>query len=748
MKKAAASGANAPVSQQQKETTTARASPQSSTTAVTAEKVTAPPNNDSKVGSVSVVQAAVAISSEPQLAATLTAAAAETTGTPSGVESSCSTNGAMAGGPGRATADVATTSSTDSGESSTAADTTLAKPSVACTDSMIVPVVVATAEITAAGVPFLDVLTAEQVKAMVEEDERAWAQARESERKHQLKTKNLPDRNCGGAGELLSLEREGGWSEVGIGGGSRSRGNNGANGVNGGGRSGRLLSMQNVRAVAARAARSSSPGSDPATTTSASSSECSEASKENLIRAVNARNPPGRRASVGRATHATGKELAVAHAQHSVWSVQRSSTRNTGKGGHGAGVAGARAPRPSNRNRDAGPPPNRIHMRDSDRNRPSRPSRVSYAPWAGSSAGATGARAVRIPRESRNHPRPTLTRQGMSAPSAFRGEGRALWNTPVAISEASKASTRSVHLHPLARTAAPAPATASRPVEMGNVRSVENRPSEMAPASTAVDAPPPAPAAAPVAWTNTAAHPLGVQPEPAAVPRSPVTNSSSPPPPPPPQREMSFPPPQHQHHWDIHTQQQQHQHQHQRLFQHSESHIMPVAATGPVQDGLNQSLPPPPPPPIVPPHQHHLASPSCDMTKAKLLPVTSSSDESFPLPPAHANGGAPPARAIYRRHTVSIPPSSAGVDGNGGGEVEDEYSFHHNGSYESQSPGSSGGGASGGFTVEAGSSHALPHQQLLMLPVTSHDQPQGGRQVACHDRKGIIMCQRASRNTA
>lgn len=616
-------------------------------------------------------------------------------------------------------------------------------------DSTVVPaseagvavVAVAATDETTVGLPFPDVMTAEQVQAMVEEDERAWEQARQSGRKEHRSVTLESDvhadvrESCdtvGRAGEWDSKEFEGGgWSEVGPGGCSRPRGNSGgssvgvrsSNGGGGGGNGiGRFLSMRNVRAAAAvRAAvraRSSSPGSDPVTTTSASSSDCSDASRENVNHTTGSRNSPGRRVGANRTLHGAGKDTAIPHAKHSSWNLQQ-SIRRQGSGSNRTGSG--RAPRVAHQARGV-TVPSRTHVKDSELTVNSRLSRVSFAPWAAASTKAT---AGRNPRESRNTPRPTLARKSISASSVYRGEGRAQWKSAAVPSDAAKALAPSKPKPPVRAASEPIAATAALSQhEKTDVKVVQESQSERVPAAASFEA------AAPVAWTNTAAHPLGMQQEPASPPPVPAQAPTL-------TREVSFLPAEHQRHWQRQQQRQQQQAQqaqvqHQHLFHHPEPSPMPLSAptSSTAQHGHYDPHPPP-----LPPHQHHHPPSSREMMVPQYLPAPVA-NESFPPHSMHLSGasngggGGPTAAVLYRHRTLPVglssPTVSPGVVGvtRPGASVEEQYHFRpQDGSYESHSPGSNGGCGGSGFPPEEAMMLAPP-PQFMMGPLTSHDQSQ------------------------
>lgn len=607
---------------------------------------------------------------------------------------------------------------------------------------------VVAAEKTVAGVPFPDVMTAAQVQAMVEEDERAWEQAFLSEKLHNkadaaaaaasvaaVAASAVPKKRTIGAAvvELAGA----GWSEVG-GSGSRGRTNGGA-GAGGGGR-GRVLSLRNVRA-AAQAARASSPGSDPATTTSASSSDSGEGCKDkpshhhhhNVVESRGGRRAAGGRLG-GRAMQgsARGSASAVPRAggggggNKSSWGSAPAQSR-------GGGSAAAR-PQQQNSSRVPGQTRGAPLSRDADQTT-SRPTRSAYAPWAtatsrnapataktlrggGGGGGKPRNAAVGVLKSAVAVVEPSPLRRGSSTP----GEPR-----PAAAVDRAQMSASSSARIPVK----PEVSATDRAGKEVDAKSVEKQESQ---------APPVQPAAP--AWTNTPSHPLGMHPEPTPLP---------------PASEPPQPPPQHQQHWQRQQQREQHQQrqhqqqqQHQRFFHQQEPPVMSMSAA-PVQqhqqhqDAGNHHYPPLPLPPQQPNHHHHHQPQPCEQQQQQaqqqhheVTPqFTRPPDDLCPPPPAHmpvpaANGAPPPAppAMIYAAHPAHMPSTipSPGVSpggGGGGGHLTgggDPHFHARDGSYDS--PGS----GSAEYSADAATAQLAPPPHVMMLPSPYEQQQQHQQQ--------------------
>lgn len=535
----------------------------------------------------------------------------------------------------------------------------------------------ATATEKTTGVPFLDVMTAEQVQAMVEEDERAWEQARQGDKLH-IKADAAAAKTAAPTVAKRALDAEGaGWSEVGAG-GSRGRA--------GGAPRGRVLSIRNVRA-AAQAARTSSPGSDPATTTSASSSDSGEGCKEKPSRGG------------GRATGRTGGGRAV-HGGVKSSAAPRAGNKSTWAAASDAGSRGGGGPvRPQHGSR--GPAQARVAppARDSEL-ATSRPSRTPHAPWA-TAARNGGAATVATAQTLRGGEKPGVALRSaavvVAEPSPSPRGPTVPERRPAATVERSQ---------PASSLRQPLQPETTAPVGSGKVVSGDkNKEDAQLPASA-----PPAPAA----WTNTPSHPLGMQPEPAPLP---------------PASEPPRPPPQHQQHWQ---RQQQREQQQQHFFHQQERRMMPVSAVPMHQHqdvGSHHypplSLPPQPhqhhrhhhhqPPPQTQPQQQH------DVAMPQFIPAT---DEAFPPPLAHmpipaTNVPPPNAPAViypsHPTHIATIP--SPGVSPGGERVVNGDPHLHtRDGSYDS--PGSAGAG----FSPDGGA--VLAHSQVMVLPPPYEQQQQ------------------------
>ena len=573
----------------------------------------------------------------------------------------------------------------------------------------VVPAVPAAARPVAAekttGVPFIDVMTAEQVQAMVKEDERAWEQARLSDKLHSNVDANATS-SAAVAVDASTVAKQravaagvddgagAGWSEVG---GSGSRGRAGSGG---GGARGRVLSIRNVRA-AAQAARTSSPGSDPATTTSASSSDSSEGCKEKSSRGGGRMTG---RLGGGRAVQGAAKSSAAPRAgSKSTWATASDPSRGGG--------AAARA-QPGSR----GPTQTRVAppARESEQ-ATSRPSRASHAPWATARNGGAAAQVLRGTGKTGGGLRSGAI---VAEPSpVLRGPSQTERRPVAATVDRNHASSSSSSLRQSLQPEVSAIGGSKTAVD-------GDKGKEEGPAAAA-SAPP-----APPAWTNTPSHPLGMQPEPAALP---------------PASEPPRPPPQHQQHWQRQQQreqQRQEQHQHQQHFFHQQEPRMMPMPTVPMQQHQDVgshhypplSLPPqphqhrhhhhhhqpPPPPPQAQQQQQHEAA------MPQFIP---SSDESFPPSSAHMpipSANAAPTNApamIYPAHPAHIATiPSPGVSPGGEHVVAGDPHFHvHDGSYDS--PGSAGGA---GFSPDTGS--VLPHPQAMVLPAAFEQQQQQQQQ--------------------
>lgn len=644
--------------------------------------------------------------------------------------------------------------------------TTVAVTAPAAVSGTAATAVELAAEMTA-GVPFPDLMTAEQVKAMVEEDERAWEQARLSE-KLQSKANaaaatgrpQLPRSSSSGsgasrkaeAGELDAAAIGGivndGWSEVG-GGGSRAR----SGGAGGDGARGRVLSMRNVRAVA-RASRPSSPGSDPATTTSASSSECSEGSKDKPRhrRSVNGRGGGGGRGSGGaggRVTIGTGKGVVPLAGNKSTWGgvpASHGSASNAsggsggGSGGGGAGRAHTTRP-PQGRGAAS-----RAPTRDTEQAH-TRTSRASYAPWTTPSP-----QALRVT----GKPQPPSAASAVSASPSAKVKGGsppgvdsdlAKATAPAKLPLRADRSHVNVLRQPL-RAKAPVAGGVGKVAEVKRVEEGDTGAvSKMLPAVVMEMAAAPAP----VAWTNTLSHPLGMKAEPAPLP---------------PASEPPRPPPQHQQHWQRQQQrekqqrqqQQQHQlqqhqqHQQQHFFHQQEPHLLPMSAA-PVHQhqhhhhhvgGHNY------PPLSLPPHHHqhhnrqHHRPPPPPPPPPQFLPLPPS-DATFATPSATAAAHPPPMVYTAQAHPAPLPTSSPTVSprgGNGdgvcdvsgndtgsaGGGPTAETSHYHvvEGAYDESPgmPGAGGDGGSGGGQFSPDANAVVPPPQIVVLPSPQEQQQQ------------------------
>ena len=629
------------------------------------------------------------------------------------------------------------------------------------------------AEMTA-GVPFPDVMTAEQVQAMVEEDEQAWEQARLSEKLHTKANaasavrSHISRSTSSGSGAAKRTEAgvadvgatcglaNDGWSEV-VGGGSRARsGAGGGGGVGGGeGARGRVLSMRNVRAVA-RASRPSSPGSDPATTTSASSSECSEGSKDNPRHRHSAGGRGGgggrgRGGAGGRTTIGTGKGPTPRAGNKSTWGVPASRAgANSSSGGSGGGIVGsggggsgrgAHATRPA-QGRGAF---SRAPTRHPDQAYPRTTSSSNNAPWATPSPQASGATGRPQPPSATSTTSATVK---SASPSVDSDSAKAAASAKLPLR--ANRSHANVLRQPLR---AKAPVAAGKVAEVMSVEGRDAGDAPTVPPAVFVETAP-----APVAWTNTPSHPLGMKPEPTPLP---------------PASEPPRPPPQHQQHWQRQQQReqqqrhQQHQHQlhhqqqqRQQFFHQQESHLLPMSGT-PVQQHHqhmgghhypplslpphhqqqhhHQHLQPPPPPPPPPPHE---------VIPPQFLPP---SEESFPPPSAAVVAHMPSAAAspmIYtaQAHPAPLPTSSLiespheNVDGNGNDDGSGDGEAPHfqvvEGNYDAPgmpavvddgcnggSNDGSGGGSSGQFSPGAA---VLQPPQVVVLQSPQEQQQQQG----------------------
>ncbi|CAM9335732.1 unnamed protein product [Scytosiphon promiscuus] len=560
---------------------------------------------------------------------------------------------------------------------------------------------VATAAVQAAaeksaGVPFPDVMTAEQVQAMVEEDERAWEQARLSEKLHSRAATAAASAAAAAAAPVASpssaaaaaptaVEAEvedaagAGWSEVG---GASSRGRAGA-----GGARGRVLSIRNVRA-AAQAARTSSPGSDPATTTSASSSDSSEGCKEKSSHAQALATRGGSRVSA-RAVKGTARGSTI----------PRAGTKPAWGGAPPQARGGALRVEQARRSTAA---------RDPDQ---------------------ANARSARAPHPSRIAPR--VNAAPHTAPAS--GKERSVAGVAQKVS-----AGRGVDRGPVPKPpSAPAAPAIRAQIADGSLRqqppsavSTSEGAENEAGARTVEIETPQESSVQPAAWTNTPSHPLGMQPEPAPLP---------------PASEPPCPPPQHQQHWQRQQQREQHQqrqhqqhhhqqqpqhhhqhqqqHQHQHFFHQQEPPLMAMSAA-PVPHPHDASHHYPPLSSLPPQAHHHgQAPPQQQQQHEAMMPqqYIPPSEEAFPPPstlmpvPSAANAAASstPAMAfpMHPAHVAALPPSP------GGGLVAQVHPHFHarDGSFDS--PGSGGVGFSPDAAVLA------PSQAMVLPPPYEQQQP-------------------------
>lgn len=606
----------------------------------------------------------------------------------------------------------------------------------------------------AAGVAFPDVMTAEQVQAIVEEDERAWEQARSTERQEANKADD-------------------GWSEVGGGtsGGSRGHGN-----VYNGRGSGGVLSLQNVHAASRGGAsqappRACSPGSDPATTTSASSSDGSEGNEE--------RKPNGNQINMPRGQHRgreneakDGRAVATGRAGNRPatrtikggGTVSRASGAEGNKvrslptsgGGGGGGSSSVRGSGGSVQMRSVRPQPVRgsqVHLRahsihlDAASSRPTRPSysgtgRANSAPQLTQrpSGGSGGGGKVR------KSPGQQVQKVLRAVPSSDSGRGRnaSPWKVLPSLSvenPSDKVTQRSVPSEPrLMDSAAAEGEKLSKDgvdvmeKEAGSEAAEEGGETEAAAAEVT----------APVAWTNSPSHPLEMKAE-----QRPLPPASQPP----------RPPPSHQPHWE--RQQIRQQQQQQLYYHHHEQHqqmmTMPPApsiqqhqqqvAGGHSHHFSTQSVPPHQAPyEHQYPHQHEIMMP-------QYLPPPA--DDMFPPPPSStinaAVGAAPPltvvtAPIMYPPHANIHTSSPSSVLSPGEDGISGEARFHsREGSYDSAG-GEDGGGSSSLVTGTAGylpdaAAVIAPAAPMVLIPPPQQQQQQpslegvnvvGGQYVGSH----------------
>lgn len=570
----------------------------------------------------------------------------------------------------------------------------------------------------AARVAFPDVMTAEQVQAIVEEDERAWEQARSTERQETTKA-------------------EDGWSEVG---GGTSSGSRGRDIVYNGRGSGGVLSLQNVHAASRGGAsqappRACSPGSDPATTTSASSSDGSEGNEErkpngnqiNIPRPMPSQHrgrenetKDGRAVATGRA----GNRPVTRTVKGGGGTVSRASGAEGNKAKslqtRGGGSSSVRGSGGSVQIRSVRPQPVRgsqVHLRAHSIHLDAASSRHTRPSYAGNGRANSAPQLTQRPSggggKVRKSPGQQVQKVLRAVPGGESGRGKnaSPWKVLPSLSvenPSDKVTQRSVPSESrLVDSAAAEGEKLSKEYvgvvekEAGSEATEEGGETEAA----AVEM------TAPVAWTNSPSHPLGMKVE-----QQPLPPASQPP----------RPPPSHQPHWE--RQQIRQQQQQQQLYYHEQHQQMMTMPPAPSMQQQQQEQ-------VVGGHSHHFSTQSVpphqgpyeqqyphqhEIMMPQYLPPPA--DDMFPPPPSStinaAAGVAPPltvvtAPIMYPPHAnihASSPSSvlSPGEDGIGG-----EARFHsREGSYDSA--GGEDGGS--GSALVPGTAGYLPDAAPVIAP--------------------------------
>ena len=601
----------------------------------------------------------------------------------------------------------------------------------------------AAVEITA-GVTFPGVMTVEQVRAMVEEDERAWEQARSSERQRDRAEVAHASR-----GELPN----GGWSEVGGGGAGASRARTG-----GGGR-GKVLSMQNVHAAsrgASQAPRPCSPGSDPATTTSAASSDGSEGSSDKPIPHLQIQNHHparevkggrvivtgrlGNRASTGTNRRAIPRASGGAGEKVRGLQTSRGGVRGDGGRGRGGSIPSASSQIRSARQQPARGAQSRALSTNFDA-ASSRAVRRSHAPWATARANSTP-QLAHAPggggSNQRSCPGPQLGRA-----SSGSEQTRLLKPSPWKVATHSEQSSHKDVQHPIPSVTCPMDVVAKEKSQSKVAVAVVKSQSKVAVAvvngNDWVVKPDTegagekwgkeaaAEVAAPEAWTSTTLNPPRTKPDTHALP---------------PASEPPRPPPQHQQYWQ--RQQMRLQQEKQKLEQqqkhfyhhHQEQQMVAMSANASVQQQqqLQHVAGHHFPTPSLPPHHHQYEHQYQHQSQHEMImpQYPPPSDDTFPPSSSSINAAVGtagltimPTPMIYPPHTpIHVPSPSSALsprgDGNEGAAVGDMPYHFREGSYDSTGVGSNAVADSVGFSTDA--TILVPPPPMVIMPPQQRQQ--------------------------